>query len=75
MPKIGKKTTTIPVEKKKTDPKKTETLQPKSPTKPLDKKVTVTVPAKKEEDKKGKKLPIDQQQRPDKMPMGLVDKQ
>jgi hypothetical protein len=34
-------------------------LQPKSPTKPGEKKGTVTVPMKKEEEKKGKKLPID----------------
>jgi len=43
IPKIGKKTTTLPVEKRKTDPKKVESLLPKSPTKPGDKK-TLTVP-------------------------------
>ena len=42
-----------------------------SPVKP---KTVVTVPAKKEDDKKTIKLPIDKQQRPDKIPIGLVEK-
>ena len=59
MPKIGKKTT-VPTDKKKTETKKVESLSvvPKSPS---EKKGTVTVPTKKEEEKKAKKLPIDSQ--------------
>lgn len=48
IPKIGKKTTQ-PLEKKKTEPKKVESLVPKSPTKPGEQKRPVTVPMKKEE--------------------------
>ena len=49
IPSIGKKTTQ-PVEKKKTEPKKVESIVPKSPAKLGEqKKPSVTVPTKKEE--------------------------